>query len=172
MRMSDANEEAKLSQFQRELIQLAAVLVGEHELVGFPDKIGENMTVRQGKQYADDAVKRFIDAALTARRMGVDDHQIVKMRPALTTRPTPSTSPWCWLHLPFSRNRDREKVGLHKSCNFQVSITIGLHKWNESLLFVIYMLAKVSVWVTEKKSTLTGTSSLRHWLWKHFNPTN
>ncbi|CAN6444083.1 unnamed protein product [Victoria cruziana] len=93
MRMSDANEEAKLSQFQRELIQLAAVLVGEHELVGFPDKIGENMTVRQGKQYADDAVKRFIDAALTARRMGVDDHQIVKMRPALTTRPTPSTSP-------------------------------------------------------------------------------
>ncbi|XP_031505163.1 non-specific phospholipase C2-like [Nymphaea colorata] len=93
MRMTDANEEANLSQFQDELIQLAAVLVGDHELVGFPDKIGEKMTVRQGKQYAEDAVKRFLDASLTARKMGVGDHQIVKMRPSLTTRPTPSTFP-------------------------------------------------------------------------------
>ncbi|KAF5175425.1 Non-specific phospholipase c2, partial [Thalictrum thalictroides] len=44
IRKSEANENAKLSEFQQELMQLAAVLKGDHVFTSYPDK---------------DAVKRF-----------------------------------------------------------------------------------------------------------------
>lgn len=50
------------------------------------------MTVKQGKEYMEDAVRRFFEAGQQAKRMGVDEEQIVQMKPSLTTRSSkPST---------------------------------------------------------------------------------
>ncbi|KAG9457363.1 hypothetical protein H6P81_001871 [Aristolochia fimbriata] len=91
IRRAEANEGAKLSEFQQELVQLAAVLNGDHLLTSFPDKIGKDMTVREGQVYMETALSRFFEAGLSAKRMGVDEDQIVQMRPSLSSR-TPSTS--------------------------------------------------------------------------------
>ncbi|PSR90135.1 Non-specific phospholipase [Actinidia chinensis var. chinensis] len=88
IRGGEANENAKLSEFQQELVQLAAVLKGDHILTSFPEKIGKEMTVKEGNEYMEDALKRFFEAGLAAKKMGVDKEQIVKMRPSLTTRPS------------------------------------------------------------------------------------
>lgn len=74
-------------------MQLAAVLKGDNILTSYPQKIGKKMTVRQGKEYMEDAVKRFFDAGLYAKRMGVDQEQIVQMRPSLTTRSSSNKNP-------------------------------------------------------------------------------
>eukprot|EP00258_Populus_trichocarpa_P008445 XP_002314000.2 non-specific phospholipase C2 isoform X1 [Populus trichocarpa] len=92
VRKSEPNEDAKLTEFQQELLQLAAVLKGDHILTSYPDKIGKEMTVKQGNDYMEDALKRFFEAGLYAKSMGVDEEQIVQMRPSLTTRPSKPTS--------------------------------------------------------------------------------
>ncbi|EPS67588.1 hypothetical protein M569_07187, partial [Genlisea aurea] len=86
IREGEANEDAAVSEFQSELIQLAAVLRGDDILSSYSDKFGKEMSVKQGKEYISDAVKRFFEAGFAARKMGVDQEQIVKMRPSLTTR--------------------------------------------------------------------------------------
>ncbi|KDP43231.1 hypothetical protein JCGZ_22783 [Jatropha curcas] len=91
IRKGDANENAKLSEFQQELMQLAAVLKGDHILTSYPQNIGKQMTVKEGNAYMEDAVKRFFEAGLYAKKMGVDEQQIVKMRPSLTTRSSKPT---------------------------------------------------------------------------------
>lgn len=91
IRDGEANEDAKLSEFQQELMQLAAVLKGENILTSYPVKVGKDMSVKQGKEYIDDAVKRFFEAGLYAKRMGVNEEQIVQMRPSLTTRSSSKT---------------------------------------------------------------------------------
>lgn len=77
--------DAKMSEFQQELAQLAAVLKGEGILKDFP-KIGQNMTVREGTKYIKSAVKSFFEAGNAAKKMGVNGEQIVTMRPSLYTR--------------------------------------------------------------------------------------
>lgn len=78
-------ENAKLSEFQIELIQLASQLNGDHVLNTYPD-IGKNMTVNEANQYAEDAVHRFLEAGKVAIRAGADESAIVTMRPSLTSR--------------------------------------------------------------------------------------
>ncbi|XP_077218365.1 non-specific phospholipase C2 [Tasmannia lanceolata] len=90
IRNGDANEDAKLSELQQELLQLAAVLKGEEILTSYPNRIGKQMTVREGQNYMETALKRFFEAGLSAKKMGVDEEQIVKMRPSLATRSSPS----------------------------------------------------------------------------------
>ncbi|KAF2291956.1 hypothetical protein GH714_042298 [Hevea brasiliensis] len=91
IRQGDANENATVSEFQQELLQLAAVLKGDHIFTSFPEKTGK-MTVKQGKEYMEDAVKRFFEAGLYAKKMGVDEEQIVQMRPSLTSRSSKPTN--------------------------------------------------------------------------------
>lgn len=86
IREGEANEDAKLSEWQQELVQLAAALKGDTELVSYPNQIGKSMTVRQGNEYMTNAVKSFFEAGKAAKLMGVDEEQIVRMRPSLTTR--------------------------------------------------------------------------------------
>ncbi|KAK3408459.1 hypothetical protein EUGRSUZ_J00692 [Eucalyptus grandis] len=88
IRKGEANEDAKPSEFQQELLQLAAVLKGDHIFTSYPERFGKEMTVKEGKEYMEDAVKSFFEASLYAKKMGVDREQIVKMRPSLTTRPS------------------------------------------------------------------------------------
>ncbi|KAL5565884.1 hypothetical protein UlMin_029048 [Ulmus minor] len=92
IRKEEAKENAKLSEFQQELLQLAAVLKGNHILSSYPENIGKEMTVKEGKEYMEDAVKRFFEAGRYAKKMGVDEKQIVHMRPSLTTRPSKTTN--------------------------------------------------------------------------------
>lgn len=92
IRKGEANENAQLSEFQQELIQLAAVLKGDDILTTYPGRIGKEMTVKEGQEYMDDSLKRFFEAGFSAKRMGVDEELIVKMRPSLTTRSSPSTT--------------------------------------------------------------------------------
>ncbi|GMH10328.1 hypothetical protein Nepgr_012169 [Nepenthes gracilis] len=92
IRQGEANEDAKLSEFQQELLQLAAVLKGDDTLTSYPEKIGKQMTVKQAKDYMTDAMKRFMEVGLVAKKMGVSGEQIVKMRPSLTTRSSKTTT--------------------------------------------------------------------------------
>lgn len=50
------------------------------------------MTVKQGKDYMDEAVKRFFEASRYAKKMGVSEEHIVQMKPSLTTRSSKSTN--------------------------------------------------------------------------------
>jgi len=92
LRKGEANEDAKLSEFQQELIQLAAVLKGDNIFTSYPNTIGKDMSVKQGKYYMDEAVKRFFEAGCYAKKMGVSDENIVKMKPSLTTRSSKSSN--------------------------------------------------------------------------------
>lgn len=92
MREGGPNEDAQMSEFQQELIQLAAVLKGDNILTSFPGKIGKDMTVKQGKDYMDDAVRRFFEAGRYAKKMGVNEEHIVQMKPSLTTRSSKSSN--------------------------------------------------------------------------------
>ncbi|XP_057430393.1 non-specific phospholipase C2 [Lotus japonicus] len=92
IRKSGPNEDAKLSEFQQELIQLAAVIKGDNIFTSYPDTIGKDMTVKQGKDYMDDAAKRFFEAGRYARKMGVSEEHIVQMKPSLTTRSSKSAN--------------------------------------------------------------------------------
>ncbi|KAL8055571.1 hypothetical protein ABFX02_04G065300 [Erythranthe guttata] len=86
IRETEANEEAQVTEFQQELLQLAAVLKGEDVLTSNLAKFGKDMTVREGKEYMESAVRSFFEAGLAAKKMGIDGEQIVKMRPSLSTR--------------------------------------------------------------------------------------
>jgi len=90
IRKTEANEEAPLSEFQQELMQLASVLNGDHLLTNFFEKVIKQMNVGEGLEYMENAVERFFEAGFLAKRLGVDDERIVKMRPSLTSRPSSS----------------------------------------------------------------------------------
>ncbi|XP_028805293.1 non-specific phospholipase C2 [Neltuma alba] len=92
IREGGPNEQAKVSEFQQELIQLAAVLKGDNIFTSYPQAIGKDMTVKQGKAYMEDAVKRFFEAGRYAMKMGVSDEHIVQMKPSLTTRSSKQSS--------------------------------------------------------------------------------
>lgn len=77
MREEEANEEAKLSEFQEELVQLAASLNGDHTKDTFPTKLVENMTVIEAVNYVGDAYKKFCDDCHKARENGADESHIV-----------------------------------------------------------------------------------------------
>ncbi|KAG7946799.1 hypothetical protein I3843_14G061300 [Carya illinoinensis] len=78
-------EDASLSEFQVEMIQLASQLNGDYILKTYPD-IGKSMTVGEANRYAEDAVKRFLEAGKAALKAGANESAIVTMRPSLTSR--------------------------------------------------------------------------------------
>ncbi|PKA53122.1 phospholipase C [Apostasia shenzhenica] len=78
MRKKEAAEAAPLSDFQRELVQLAAVLNGDHAKPGAsPEAIGQEMTVSQGASYMQEAFKAFLAEAEWSRRKGADGEHVV-----------------------------------------------------------------------------------------------
>ncbi|XP_031113136.1 non-specific phospholipase C1 [Ipomoea triloba] len=91
LRPRGPQEDAKLSEFQLELIQLASQLCGDHVLNTYPD-IGKNMNVGEANRYVEDAVERFLEAGRAALRAGANESAIVTMRPALTSRPSVGTA--------------------------------------------------------------------------------
>ncbi|KAL0457690.1 UNVERIFIED_CONTAM: Non-specific phospholipase C1 [Sesamum latifolium] len=85
LRHTGPKEDVKLSEFQIELIQLASQLNGDHILNAYPE-IGRGMTVGTANRYAEDAVKRFLEAGRAALKAGANESALVTMRPSLTSR--------------------------------------------------------------------------------------
>ncbi|XP_040989772.1 non-specific phospholipase C6-like [Juglans microcarpa x Juglans regia] len=86
LRTTEAKEDNKLSEFQSEVVQLAAVLNGDHFLSSFPDEMSSKMNVKEAHEYVEGAVARFIRASKEAIMLGADESTIVDMRSSLTTR--------------------------------------------------------------------------------------
>ncbi|KAL9261597.1 Non-specific phospholipase C6-like protein [Drosera capensis] len=86
LRKTGANETRALSSFQSEVVQLAAVLNGDHYLSSFPDEMTTKMNVKEADEYVRSAVSRFIRAGKEALKLGADSSAIVDMRSSLTTR--------------------------------------------------------------------------------------
>ncbi|MBA0790080.1 hypothetical protein Gohar_014749, partial [Gossypium harknessii] len=86
LRTTEAKEDAALSEFQSEVVQLAAVLNGDHFLSSFPNEMSKKMTVKEAHEYTKGAVSRFIRASKEALKLGAADSAIVDMRSSLTTR--------------------------------------------------------------------------------------
>ncbi|KZV21803.1 hypothetical protein F511_02961 [Dorcoceras hygrometricum] len=77
MREVEPNEEADLSEFQQELVQLCAVLKGDHAKDIFPHKIVKDMTVVEAVNYMDVAFQKFLDDCDEAEKNGADESHIV-----------------------------------------------------------------------------------------------
>lgn len=86
LRQTEVDEGRGLSEFQSEVVQLAAILNGDHFLSSFPDEMSKKMTVKKAHNYVRGAVSRFITASKEAINLGADESAIVDMRSSLTTR--------------------------------------------------------------------------------------
>lgn len=82
IRGGEAKEDAKLSEFQQELLQLAGVLHGEDIEGNDFEKIKKEMTVKEGDAYMESSLRRFLRAGLNAKRMGLDGDQIIITTPS------------------------------------------------------------------------------------------
>ncbi|GAA0172138.1 phospholipase [Lithospermum erythrorhizon] len=91
LRPTGPKEDAKLTEFQIELIQLASQLNGDYVLNSYPD-IGKSMTPGEANKYVEDAVERFLEAGRAALKAGANDSAIVTMKPSLTSRTSGSDS--------------------------------------------------------------------------------
>lgn len=85
LRPRGPKEDEKLSEFQVEMIQLASQLNGDYMLNSYPE-IGKEMNVGTANKYAEDAVRRFLEAGRAALRAGANESALVTMRPSLTSR--------------------------------------------------------------------------------------
>ncbi|PIM98111.1 hypothetical protein CDL12_29410 [Handroanthus impetiginosus] len=80
----EPDEEANLSDFQEELVQLCAVLKGDHRKGDiFPHKIVKDMKVAQAVDYMGGAFQKFLDDCDNAVKNGADESHIV----CLATQP-------------------------------------------------------------------------------------
>ncbi|KAM7274237.1 hypothetical protein ACFE04_028901 [Oxalis oulophora] len=72
-----AEEDANLNDFQEELVQLAATLIGDHKKESYPDKLVKSMVVSQAVSYVEDAMMKFCDVSERAKENGVNESEIV-----------------------------------------------------------------------------------------------
>ena len=86
LRRTEAKEDGSLSEFQSEVVQLAAVLNGDHFLSSFQDEMSKKMNVKEAHEYVEGSITRFIRASKEAINLGADESAIVDMRSSLTTR--------------------------------------------------------------------------------------
>ena len=84
LRRTAAAEQAPLSEFQEELVQLAAVLNGDHTKDLYPHKLVEGMTVAEAARYCVDAFKAFHDECEKYMKRGEDGSHIPTVKPSLS----------------------------------------------------------------------------------------
>ncbi|XP_068635042.1 non-specific phospholipase C4-like [Aristolochia californica] len=92
LRATDANEQSNLSEFQQELVQLAAVLNGDCKKDIYPDKLVENMTVGEASKYVIEAFKIFSQACENGKRNGMDESEIVAVERQQSSSKKPKNS--------------------------------------------------------------------------------
>ncbi|WOL01721.1 non-specific phospholipase C6-like [Canna indica] len=89
LRNISAREDSWLSEFQRELVELAAFLNGDYFFTSLSRETSKQMTVREANAYVNRAVSRFLEAGKQAKKLGADGSAIVNMRSSLTSKTTP-----------------------------------------------------------------------------------
>lgn len=77
MRSSLAQENKQISDFQAELVQMAACLKGDHKKKTYPYELVEKMTVKEAVEYVQDAWKKFLHECDESRKRGEDESTIV-----------------------------------------------------------------------------------------------
>ncbi|XP_021755145.1 non-specific phospholipase C4-like [Chenopodium quinoa] len=77
LRDFEAREQKKLSDFQGEMVQLAACLKGDHKKDTYPNKLVEEMNVAHAADYCNEALKVFLQECEKARLDGVDDDTVI-----------------------------------------------------------------------------------------------
>lgn len=80
LRETEAEEEAKLSDFQKELVQLGAVLNGDHAKDVYPSKLVKEMTVAEGAAYVKSAFETWRKACEKCREGGADGSHVVELK--------------------------------------------------------------------------------------------
>lgn len=81
-------ERAPLSEFQEELVQLAAVLNGDHTKDSYPHKLAEGMTVAEAARYCVDAYKAFLNECDRCKECGEDGCHIPTVKPSSSSAAT------------------------------------------------------------------------------------
>eukprot|EP00850_Spirogloea_muscicola_P012666 SM000083S22713 [mRNA] locus=s83:37140:38650:+ [translate_table: standard] len=71
LRHEPVNEERLLTEWQQELVMLAAALVGDSAASNFLEA-PKRMTVRQGNDYVENATRHFLDASLAALKQPME----------------------------------------------------------------------------------------------------
>uniref|UniRef100_A0A5B7B6P2 Putative non-specific phospholipase C3-like isoform X1 n=1 Tax=Davidia involucrata TaxID=16924 RepID=A0A5B7B6P2_DAVIN len=97
LRETEAEEEKQLSEFQEELVQMAATLNGDHRKDTYPQKLVENMTVLEAVNYVGGAFKTFLDECDKAKKSGADESYIVCLE-----NPPLQAAPKSFVHKIFS----------------------------------------------------------------------
>ncbi|XP_057980655.1 non-specific phospholipase C3-like isoform X2 [Malania oleifera] len=87
LRETEANEETKLSEFQEELVQMAATLNGDHKKDEYPYKLVENMNVSEALAYVKGAFKTFLDE-MTVNKNGTHESEINELTNFASTQST------------------------------------------------------------------------------------
>ncbi|KAG0487573.1 hypothetical protein HPP92_009668 [Vanilla planifolia] len=75
-RSTEAKEDSNLSEFQRELVELAAVLNGEH-IFNLQNGSNKLMTVKEANAFVNCTIKRYLDAVKEAVKMGNEDEGLI-----------------------------------------------------------------------------------------------
>ncbi|CAO2202989.1 unnamed protein product [Urochloa humidicola] len=93
-RPTPPKENGWLSDFQRELVELASFLNGDYMLTSLAQETQKKrMTVKQADAYVRRAITGFLRASKQAVRLGANESAIVTMRSALTSKSASSSSP-------------------------------------------------------------------------------
>ncbi|XP_074272776.1 non-specific phospholipase C3-like [Silene latifolia] len=77
LRDFDAIEDRKLSEFQGEMVQLAACLRGDHDKDIYPDMLVEGMNVAQAAEYCNESFNIFLQECEKANNLGADQDDVV-----------------------------------------------------------------------------------------------
>ncbi|CAO2193206.1 unnamed protein product [Urochloa humidicola] len=91
-RPTPPKENGWLSDFQRELVELASFLNGDYMLTSLAQETRKKkMTVKQADAYVRRAITGFLQASKQALRLGANESAIVTMRSSLTSKSTGSS---------------------------------------------------------------------------------
>ncbi|GJN37760.1 hypothetical protein PR202_gb26746 [Eleusine coracana subsp. coracana] len=91
-RPTPPKENGWLSDFQRELVELASFLNGDYMLTSLAQETQrKNMTVKQADAYVRRAITSFLQASKQAKRLGANESAIVTMRSSLTSKSSSSS---------------------------------------------------------------------------------
>ncbi|KAL3676353.1 hypothetical protein R1sor_026301 [Riccia sorocarpa] len=104
LRHVPVDENRPLTEFQQELVLLASQLNGDHVLRDYPS-LGKKMTVKQGNDYVNDAVARFIREGEKQLRAGVNEITILQLK---SVRQVSEESPLTSRRERFSRSSLRQ----------------------------------------------------------------
>ncbi|GAB4824828.1 Non-specific phospholipase C4 [Ancistrocladus abbreviatus] len=100
LRDTPAKEDKKLSDFQMELVQMAACIKGDYQKHSYPNFV-EDMTVADAVDYVNKAFKKYCEECNKAKKNGVDEDTVIVVQVEKET-------------LPADTNGKRNRSFIHK----------------------------------------------------------